>query len=334
MNLWLGLSSLALTLLGGTVIIQLLRHLGSWKSRRLIQMVVLLVPLLSMGLGISGLHHFSGRPCLVTAPSWDASLEVVVPLGMGFLAGGVFAFGLIRLALIACLVKRKGVSAPVDLQRSAEALAQRRGGVLPVRVVLTVADRPIAFVSGVFRPVVLLSTWMLEHLDQRELEAVLAHEMEHVAQWDYAINWVALILRDAFFYFPTSRLAYHQLQQEKELACDELVAQATRRPLALASALTKVWLHTVEMPAWTRWGLVQPLADQRAPLQMRIERLLSPLASELTVSAVSVVQTPSRGTLRSRLLLLLLIVTLEIINVTAIFTLMGCGPAVLLPKLL
>jgi len=333
MHLWLGLSSLALTLLGSAVMIQLLHHLGSWKSRRLIQVMVLLVPLLSLAGGISGLHHFSGRPCLVNAPSWDSSLEVVVPVGMGLLALGAFACGLLRLALMTWLVKRKSIPASHDLQRYVEVLA-RGLGVPPVRVVLTATDRPIACVSGIFRPTVLLSTWILSHLDQRELEAVLAHEMEHVAQWDYVLNWVALILRDAFFYFPSSRLAYHQLQQEKELACDELVVRATRRPLALASALTKVWLHAVEMPGWPRWGLAQPLAEPRAPLQRRIERLLSTPASGVTTSAVPVLQAASRGTLEVRLLLLLLIVAIEIINVTAMLTLMGCGPAVLLPKLL
>src|SRR5436305_13135545 len=298
MHLWLGLSSLALTLLASVVILQLLHHLGSWKSRRLLQVGVLLIPLLSLAGGISGLHHFSGLPCLVNSPSWDSSLEVIVPVSMGFLALGAFAFGLIRLALMGYLVKRKGMPASDDLRICAEALAQGLG-VRPVRVVLTVADRPISFVSGIFRPTVLLSTWMLSHLDQRELEAVLVHEMEHVARWDYLVNWITLILRDAFFYFPTSWLAYQQLQQEKELACDEHVVRTTRRPLALASALTKVWLHAGQMPGWTRWGSAQPLTDQSTPLQRRIERLLSTSPSGLTTSAVPVLQTPSRGTLGS-----------------------------------
>ena len=92
----------------------------------------------------------------------------------------------------------------------------------------------------------LISTWMVDHLDQQELEAVLMHELVHVHRCDYLLNWIALLLRDAFFYLPTSRIAYRQLQHEKELACDDLVVQATKRPLALASALTKVWLHLVD----------------------------------------------------------------------------------------
>ena len=67
----------------------------------------------------------------------------------------------------------------------------------------------------------LLSTWMVDHLDQQELEAVLMHELVHAHRRDYLLNWVALLLRDAFFYLPTSRIAYRQLHYEKELASDE-----------------------------------------------------------------------------------------------------------------
>ncbi len=84
-------------------------------------------------------------------------------------------------------------------------------------------------------------TWMIEHLDRRELEAVLAHELEHAARHDSLVIWFATVLRDAFFYLPTSRVAYHQLQHEKELACDDLAVGVTHWPLALASALAKAW---------------------------------------------------------------------------------------------
>ena len=55
------------------------------------------------------------------------------------------------------------------------------------------------------------------------------------------VIWFATVLRDAFFYLPTSRVAYHQLQHEKELACDDLAVGVTHWPLALASALAKAW---------------------------------------------------------------------------------------------
>jgi beta-lactamase regulating signal transducer with metallopeptidase domain len=117
----------------------------------------------------------------------------------------------------------------------------------------------------------LLSTWMVDHLDQQELEAVLMHELVHVRRRDYLLNWVALLLRDAFFYLPTSRIAFRQLHYEKELASDDLVAQSTKRPLALASALTKVWLSLVDDASS---HLVQSLLERRESIADRVERLL------------------------------------------------------------
>jgi beta-lactamase regulating signal transducer with metallopeptidase domain len=112
---------------------------------------------------------------------------------------------------------------------------------------------------------------MVEHLDSQELEAWLMHELAHVRRHHYLLNWVALILRDAFFYLPTSRIAYRQFHYEKELVCDELVVQATRRPLALASALTKVWLYLVDNPPST---LVQTLLGRGESISDRVDRLL------------------------------------------------------------
>ncbi|MBA2678951.1 MAG: M56 family metallopeptidase, partial [Ktedonobacteraceae bacterium] len=125
---------------------------------------------------------------------------------------------------------------------------------------------------GIWHPTLVVSAWMEEHLDQEELEAVLAHELAHVKRVDYLINWVALMVRDSFFYLPPVRAMYEQLQQERELACDDLVTQMTHRPLALASALTKVWLHVTETPPAT---LAQTLVGTQKGLEYRIERLLS-----------------------------------------------------------
>src|SRR2546430_1362240 len=105
MHVWLALSSLALTVLGSVVLARLLHHLHSWKSRRLVQGMILLIPLGSLGLGLSGLHHFSGQPCFLNAPGWDATLEVALPLTMSLLVVGAVTYGVTRLVFMIALVK-------------------------------------------------------------------------------------------------------------------------------------------------------------------------------------------------------------------------------------
>jgi beta-lactamase regulating signal transducer with metallopeptidase domain len=194
-------------------------------------------------------------------------------------------------------------------------------------VLLYVYDRPLALTCGLFRPTVLLSTWMVEHLDRRELEAVLAHELEHVARRDYLVTWLATMLRDAFFYLPTSWAAYRQLQQEKELACDDLAAGATHRPLALASALAKVWQHAVEGPRFARLGTAQSLTGVDESINDRIERLLATPQPLPKTAPVRI------GMWSGSIAALVGLLVLEAANVAIMLTLMGCGPALLLGKL-
>lgn len=101
MHLLLGLSSILLVMLGGFLTLVLLRRVGSWSQRRDMQCLVLAVPIISLLLGIGGLHHFSGRACLIQAPSWDALLGDALPVAMGVVVFGAFSLGIARLALMA-----------------------------------------------------------------------------------------------------------------------------------------------------------------------------------------------------------------------------------------
>src|SRR5712691_7874217 len=221
---------------------------------------------------------------------------------------------------MARMVARSGALADPALQSLADNLARGLGSP-QCRVILHVYDRPLALTSGIVRPMVLLSTWMVEHLDRRELEAVLAHELEHVARRDYLVVWLATMLRDAFFYMPTSWAAYRQLQQEKELACDDLAVGATHRPLAMASALAKVWQHAVGGAQFAQFGAAQHLVGEGESINDRIERLLT------TPGPVVSRQRSRIGTVAMSLPALVGLLLLEAANVAFMLALMGCGPA-------
>ena len=328
MHTLLALSSVLLVLLGGYVALHILRRQGVAVRRRDLQFLVLSAPVVSLGLGIGGLHHFAGRTCLIGAPSWDYILGVALPLLMGLTAVGGLGLGLIRLLLLYRVVARASIPATAELQARVLQIADRVGVSRP-RVQLCAYNRPLALTCGLWRPTVILSTWMIEHLDQREREAVLAHELAHVARRDYLVIWLATVLRDAFFYLPTSWAAYRQLQIEKEPACDDLAVTATKRPLALASALAKVWQQSVNVPSFTA---AQPLTGEGESIEHRIERLLA---------APAPVQGNSGTNAQSRLLAVTVgasalgvLLTLQAVNVAVMLAPMGCGPATLIGRLL
>ena len=316
MHLLFGLSSLFLVMLGGLFILWLLRHLPDWPWRRDLQLTILAAPLASLGLGVSGLQHLSGRTCFITAPPWDYTLGAAIPLVMALVAAGGLGLGLARHSFMAWKVARRGLPARPELQSLADLLAEQLGAPR-CRLLFYVYDRPLAFTHGLLRPRVLLSTWMVEHLDQRELEAVLAHELAHAARRDYLVVWLGTVLRDAFFYLPTSWAAYRQLQREKELACDDLAGGATGRPLALASALGKVWRQAA---GGASLGTAQSLVGVGERIESRIVRLLR--------APSSAVRRP-----RSRLIALGIggsglagLLALEALSMAAILAPMGCGP--------
>jgi Zn-dependent protease with chaperone function len=319
----LGLTSVFLVVLGGYLTLGLLRRLGGWWQRRDLQLLVLAAPVVSLGLAVGGLHHFAGQICFLGTPPWDYAIGVALPLVMGLVALGGLWLGLLRLALMARLVARKGTPGGSELQALANRLSERLG-TSPTRVLVIPYDRPLALTCGLFRSTLLVSTWILDRLDPQELESVLAHELGHVARHDYPLVWIATVLRDAFFYLPTSRTAYRQLQREKELACDDLAVGATQRPLALASALAKVWGRSLGGPTF---GLAQRLVQTGEAVERRIERLLTAPPGAIGKPRMRPVGLGLGASAAIGLL------TLEAANLALILAPMGCGPASVLANI-
>jgi Zn-dependent protease with chaperone function len=338
----LGLSSLLLVVLGGYLALGALRRLGSWSGRRDLQLLTLAAPVLTLAVGIGGVAHFTGRVCFLGAPPWDYTLGLVLPLAMGAVALGAVGLGLSRLLLLQRVVARSGALAAPELQRRADELAERYGlgPARRPRIRLCAYDRPLAITCGLRRPTILFSAWMVRHLDRRELEAVLAHELGHVARRDWVVVWLAQVLRDAFCYLPTSRVAYQQLQREKELACDDLAVRTTGRPLDLASALAKVWQFALGVPSGPTDAIVRVSTgagggsgsasslrgseDISTSIEARVERLLggldpAPSAPRPRRTAIGIGVSALGGLLG-----------LQAVNVTVMLAPMGCGPASLL----
>lgn len=274
MHIVFDLSGMLLVIvLGSSLMLCILHRLANWSQHRLLQVLVLLMPVMSLVVEIGGAYHVANRCCALPLiswdPPWDHTLDIVTLAVLAAMLLGAGSLGILRAILMRrYLTKMETITHP-ELQTLVQARAQQRG-IQRLRVRVVDDPEPLALTYGLRLPVVLLSNWMFEQLDTRELEAVLEHEFEHVARRDYFVNWLAIILRDMFFYLPTSRIAYRQFIHEREVACDDVAVLATHQPLALASALTKMWLHRVNQPP----SLVQSLTGVNKALISRIERLL------------------------------------------------------------
>lgn len=193
-------------------------------------------------------------------------------LGLLWVAVGltsIFAFAVRWLAFRRRLRDRVEISEG-KLKAHLRGLSAKAGLARPVRLTTSEA-LSVPFARGVLAPEVCLPGRALAELPPHQQEAVLAHEVAHLARLDPL--WV-LMLR-AFgallFFQPLNRLAIRRLGELSEMAADEWAARSTGRGRDLAACLASVASWVVE---GRTGGPVPALARRRSPLGKRIERLL------------------------------------------------------------
>ncbi len=117
----------------------------------------------------------------------------------------------------------------------------RRMGVATPRVGLTDHLQPNAFTVGRGKNAMVVFTMgILNTLDQRELEAVAAHELAHIKNRDFGLMTVVTSLKLVFFYNPVSYLAASMISKEMEYLADDVGARIMSRTRQLKSALVKI----------------------------------------------------------------------------------------------
>ena len=213
---------------------------------------------------------------LIHAP---ALASVIAFLAALLIVGGAVAHGALQCAMLGRRIDMVGHPASERLRSRITQLSRHFTLDAP-RLLILAMPEPVAFTYGVWRPTVVLSTWMVDELDADELDAVLAHELSHVVRRDYQLMLLATTLRNAFFYLPTSQFAHQRLCQEKEQACDDLAIAHCAQPLALASALSKVWQTAAMVRAMAPVG--QALAGPGDMIENRLIRLLAADEAALT----------------------------------------------------
>lgn len=131
-------------------------------------------------------------------------------------------------------------------------------------------DEPIALTVGILRPIILLSTGLIEAVSPQTLRVVLAHERAHVRRRDTA--W-SLLDRFACWFVPrkVGTFARHELSLACEQSCDGHAAQAAGHlgNLHVAAALVEV----------AKLGLSEPapgMSMGASSLEQRVGHLLNP----------------------------------------------------------
>lgn len=149
-----------------------------------------------------------------------------------------------------------------------EALAARLELGRPVEVRLGEAlGMPLS--ARVWRPVIWLPVSALSGLTPAQLEALLAHELAHVARLDWIWNALQRLVEALLFFHPGVWWLSARIRREREHACDDVAVALCGDAIALAEALAT--LEGLRTP--TR---ILALAANGGSLMERIRRLLAP----------------------------------------------------------
>jgi len=131
-----------------------------------------------------------------------------------------------------------------------------------------------AFATGGRPGRILLGADLLERLDERELEATIAHELAHLKACDTRVLATAGFLRDLSAWNPLAHIAYRRLALDRELEADRRAAAITGRPLAVASSLLKMCELIHERRSF-RLGGALGMWSRRGRLNRRVSTLLA-----------------------------------------------------------
>jgi Zn-dependent protease with chaperone function len=125
-------------------------------------------------------------------------------------------------------------------RKMVEHLSAQAGLKTPPQLLLLPLGVSGAFAVGSRKTRILISADLIDHFDEHELEAILAHEIAHLEARDVPIIFTAGVLRDAVGWNPIAHLAFRWLITDRELEADRRAAALTGRPLAVASGLLKM----------------------------------------------------------------------------------------------
>lgn len=102
-------------------------------------------------------------------------------------------------------------------------------------------------VARVFRPVVLLPSALLGRLSKEQLDAVLAHEREHIRRHDNFTAHLHRLVQVAFWFHPLVWWIGRQMMEERENACDEAVLDRGHDAKEYAEGILAVCRHCHEL---------------------------------------------------------------------------------------
>ena len=175
-------------------------------------------------------------------------------------------------------LKYSGTSfVPAFWQNRVNSLKYKLKILRPVRILKSVKVS-VPVVIGYVKPVILIPVEILTGLPEKQVEAIIAHELAHICRNDYLINIIQSIAEIILFYNPAAWWISHIIRNERENNCDDIAVSMCGDTLTFARALAN--LEEVKMK---NKQLVLAIKNSRS-LVGRIRRILGVNSGEISFS--------------------------------------------------
>jgi beta-lactamase regulating signal transducer with metallopeptidase domain/Tfp pilus assembly protein PilF len=218
-------------------------------------------------LGLETLLARAALPAITTTAPESHWVRNTLPL----LWAGVFALSLaswLRRLLRTVPSVREANPAEADALCRAEASLSLSHN---VALCIASADR-VPGARGWLRPCVVLPDQLSDQLSEAELQAILAHELAHIARRDNLSAAVARVIVSAFWFHPLLWWIERRMLAEREAACDELVLAHGAEAADYISAILKVCRMSF---AGSHQSFAGYAGATGANLQNRMEQIMS-----------------------------------------------------------
>jgi bla regulator protein BlaR1 len=167
-------------------------------------------------------------------------------------------------------------------------------------------------VTGSFHPVVLLPVALLGRLTATQMNAVLAHEREHIRRYDNLKANVHHLVETLFWFHPVVWWIGRRMIEERERACDEAVLENGHEGAVYAAGILAVCRHCIDRPrvafsvsalSGNLSGRIRNILAGAHPAAVGLAKANALLLGALACAGIPLITGAADGTLRRQELL-------------------------------
>jgi beta-lactamase regulating signal transducer with metallopeptidase domain len=150
----------------------------------------------------------------------------------------------------------------------------------PIQLMAT-AWTSVPMTIGWLKPIVFMPIGIINQLTVNEVEAILAHELVHIAERDYLLNVCQAFIEVIFYYHPAVWWLSAVIRTEREMRCDEMaVALCQNDAVGYAKTLVRLqeYFDEAAVPQ-----LALAFAKKESVLSRRVKNLFQSRTKQSTI---------------------------------------------------